>query len=163
MVCATVARRRSSWTSWRPSRGPVSTGSQTSASELALVCIPVLLEIADQRRAEVAVGLLAGEGGHVLPEDVKRLLSDANRAAIGRGVDQARAGQRLGARVERLVHRVGLDDFVAEQLGWRDSGLELPAREDCLPGEPVADRARQAQRGGAGDDPLLAGRQEEAA
>ena len=59
--------------------------------------------------------------------------------------------------------RVRLDDLVAEQLRGRDAGLELAPGEDRLARQAVADRARHAQRGGAGDDPLLARRQEEPA
>src|SRR4051812_14082705 len=151
----TVRRSRSSWSSRSRSREPVSTGSQTGASELALAGIPVFLEVADEGRAQVAVGLLPGEGRHVLAEDIERLLADAEGTAVGGRVDQPRAGQCLDPLAKRVIHRIRLDDLVAQQLGGRDAGLELAPGEDRLTGEAVADRARHAQWRGAGNDPLL--------
>ena len=60
-----------------PARGSCSAGLQITGSEAALVGVPVLFEVADERGAQVAIGLLAAEGGHVLPEDVERLRPDA--------------------------------------------------------------------------------------
>src|SRR5690348_1641835 len=78
---STVLRSRSSCSACSASRGSVSAGSQIS--DAALVRIPVLLEVANERWAEVAVRLLAREGGHVLAEDVERLLCDAHAAPVG--------------------------------------------------------------------------------
>src|SRR5437764_687098 len=58
-----VARNRSACNERSASRGSCSTGSNS-----ALVRIPVLLEVPDQGRAQVAVRLLAAIGGHVLTE-----------------------------------------------------------------------------------------------
>src|SRR3954470_9617884 len=117
----TVRRSRSSWSSRSGSRGPVSTGSQADASELALAGIPVLLEVADEGRAQVAVGLLPGEGRHVLAEDVERPLADAEGTAVAGRVAHPRAGHRLDPLAKRVIHRIRLDDLVAEQLGGRDA------------------------------------------
>src|SRR3954452_24059509 len=80
---ATVSRSRASW---RPASS--SRGARSIASELAVAGIPVLLEVADQRRAEVAERLLARVGGHVGAEEVQRLLARSQRAPVGGGVDQ---------------------------------------------------------------------------
>src|SRR5437763_9975833 len=102
---ATVARRRSSWRAFSSSRGSVSAAShmRPPRSEAAALSVPVLLAVAHERRAQMAVGLLARVGGHVLTEQVERLLPSADRAAVGRGIDQARAGQRGDPRIEGLL------------------------------------------------------------
>src|SRR5215475_8148346 len=58
---------------------------------LALVRAPVLLEVADQRRAVHAGGLLAGVHGQVAAEVVHRLLAEADGLAVGGRADHARA------------------------------------------------------------------------
>src|SRR6478735_316176 len=118
-IWAIVVRRRSSWRSSSSSRGRVSAGSQIFASEAAAVSVPVLLEVAHERVAEMAVGLLARVGGHVLAEQLDRLLPDPHRGPVGGGVDQSGAGQRGYAFVDGLVHLAGFDDLVADQLGVR--------------------------------------------
>ena len=72
--------------------------------------VPVLFEVADERRAEVTVRLLAAEGRHVLPEEVERLGADAQGAPVARGVHEARARQRLDAPA-------GFEDFFRELDG----------------------------------------------
>src|SRR3954470_1435164 len=129
---STVERSRESCSARSSSRGSVSAASQMTLSDAALVRIPVALEIAHQRRAQVAVGLLARIGGHVPAEHVERLLPHPDRAAVGRRVDEPRAGERLHARLNRRIHLVRLYGLVADQLGGRSPGLELEAREDRL-------------------------------
>ena len=53
--------------------------------------IPVLLEIPHECGAQVAVGLLAAERRHVLPEDVERLRADAQRAPVAGRIHEAGA------------------------------------------------------------------------
>ena len=126
------------------------------------MCVPVLFEVAHERGAEMAVGLLAAERGHVLPEDVERLCPDPQRAPVPGGVHEPRARQRLDAPGDRRVHLVGrLDHLVAEQVAVRRPRLELEAGEDRLPRQPVSHRPRQPQVGRAGEDPLLACREVE--
>ena len=60
-------------------RGRVSTASQIRGSVAAVGGIPVLLEVADQRRTQVAVGLLARVRGHVLAK--QRRPAPGRRAA----------------------------------------------------------------------------------
>src|SRR6185437_10745332 len=101
---AIVARRRSSWRLCSSSRASVSAGSQIFGfSETPAVSVPVLLEVAHERGTEVTVGLLVGVGGHVLAEQLDRLLPNPHRGAVCGGVDQARAGQGGDASVDSLV------------------------------------------------------------
>jgi hypothetical protein len=55
----------------------------------------MLLEIGDQRRAEMAVGLLAGIERTVLAEQVERLLAEPEGAAIADGANYAGAGESV--------------------------------------------------------------------
>src|SRR6187200_106191 len=73
-------------------------------SKATLVGVPVLFEVANERRAEVAVRLLAAEGRHVLPKEVERLGADAQGAPVARGVHETRARQRLDAPADGVVH-----------------------------------------------------------
>src|SRR3954452_17229063 len=127
-------------------------------SDRSLMRAPVLLEVADQRRAEVAPRLLAGVDAHVLPEDLERLLPDPQRAPVGDARHRARGRERARARLDRGVHLARLDDLVRQLLGG-----ELAPREDRLARAPVADEARQPQVRGAGDDALVARRERAAA
>ena len=72
------------------------------------------------------------------------LVSASTRAAIAR------------------VHLARLDDLVDQQIGVGLAGRPFAAGDDRLAGGAIADRARQAEVGGAGDDPLLAGGQVQA-
>src|SRR3954469_17389879 len=76
---ATVSRSRS--------RCSASSSSRDARSIASLVSTPVLLQVADERRAEVADGLLAGVQRHVLAERVERLLADAHRPPVGDAAD----------------------------------------------------------------------------
>src|SRR6476646_5594687 len=163
-ACATAssstpnaARSRARWSSRSSARGSRSAASQTTGSEAALMRVPVLLEVPHECGAQVAVGLLAAERRHVLPEDVERLRPDAQRAPVPGRIHEARAGERLDALRYGRVERGGrLDDLVAEQVAVRRAGLELQAGEDRLPSEPVTDRAGEPEVGRAGEDPLFA-------
>src|SRR4051794_38329989 len=112
----------------------------TTRSSASLVGTPVLLEVADQRRAEVARGLLAGVDGHVLAEDVERLLPDPERAPVGCPAHRAGARQLRRAALENRIHLAVLHDLVGELLR-----RELGAGQDRLTRAAVADEARQAQ------------------
>jgi hypothetical protein len=124
---------------------------------------PVALEVAHERRAEVAEGLLARvQRRHVRAKDVDRLLAEAQGAPVGPRIDEARARERLHAPRDRGVDLAGLDDLVAQKVAVGGAGLELAARQDRLARDAIADRARQPQVRGTGDDPLLARGQVEA-
>src|SRR5262245_37515088 len=129
-----VAYSRSRWSVRSSSRG--------RRSESALTSLPMLLEVAHERRAEVAVRLLAAERRHVPAKRVERLGADAQRTPVARRVDETGARQRLDARRDRRVHLLRrLDGLVAEQVAVRRAGLELETGEDRLAREPVSDGA----------------------
>src|SRR6516225_4600983 len=148
-----VSCRRSSWSSCSSPRGSVSAASQMPASEAAAVSVPVLLEVAHEGGAEVAIGLLARVGGHVLAEQVERLLAGPDRAAVRRGVDQPRAGQRGYALLDRLVDLFGVYYLVADLLCVGLAGSPGAAGEDRLARRAVAHGSPQAKVGSAGNDP----------
>src|SRR6516165_7371931 len=60
------------------------------ASGLAALRVPVALEICDQGRAEVAIGLLARIDGEIGAEHIERLLRDAGGAPVARRAHHAR-------------------------------------------------------------------------
>src|SRR3954454_25248862 len=104
----TVVRSRSRWSA--------SNSGRATRSIAALVGTPVLLEVADERRAEVAGRLLAGVDRHVLPERVQRLLADPQRPPVRDADDRAGARQLPGARFEPRVHLLRRDDLVGQAL-----------------------------------------------
>ena len=55
----------------------------------------MLLEIGDQRRAEVAVRLLAGTDREIAPEQIEWLCAHAEGAAIPDGTNGAGTGQTV--------------------------------------------------------------------
>src|SRR5258708_39847175 len=102
---------------------------RNAVSRLAIVRIPILFEIADQRRTEMAIGLLAGIHGHVAAKRVQRLLRDAQRAPVAHGAHGAGAGPPGNCALDRVVHRTGGAGFVTDQssrrAGARHSRLPL--------------------------------------
>ena len=62
---------------------------------------------------------------------------------------------------DRGIHFLGGDHLVADHSPFRCVGVEHALEEDGVARELDADEARQPQIGGAGDVPLLAGRQVE--
>ena len=50
--------------------------------DLSIMRVPLALEIGDQRRAEMAIGLVARVGGKILAKSVERLFADPDGAAI---------------------------------------------------------------------------------
>src|SRR3954453_8035301 len=121
--------KRSSWS--------VSSTVRGACSILTLMGAPVLLEVADQRRAEVADGLLAAVGRHVLAERVERFLADAQRFAIRDAGDRAGAREVVRGALDRRVHLPGREDVVRQLLGG-----ELAVRQDRLSCSAIADEAR---------------------
>ncbi len=66
--------------------------------------VPVSLEVGNQRRAEVAVRLLARVDRHVAAEGVEWFLFDAQRPPVAGGADHARAGEFLNKFFKLLVY-----------------------------------------------------------
>src|SRR5262249_28846732 len=130
----------------------VSSTVRGACSILTLMGAPVLLQVADQRGAEVAERLLAGVGRHVFAKGIQRFLTNAEGPPVRDAADRARARQVGGGALDRPVHLAGRDDVVGELLG-----CQLAVGEDRLAGAAVADEAREPQVRRAGDDPLVAG------
>src|SRR5579864_4038635 len=118
--------------------------------------VPVALEIGDQRRREVAIGLLARVNGGVAPKRIERLLADPDGAAVADGADGPSAGEPVDDAVDRGVHFGWWRDLVADQPAFGAVAIEAALVEDGLPRDAVADEARQAQIREAGNDSLLA-------
>src|SRR3989442_6075340 len=125
----------------------------------AALRIPVPFEVFDQRRAEVAVGLLERVQGEIAPEQIERLLRNAESAPVRAGADHARTGQPLHDALDRAVHVASRDHLVADQPPLGAVALEPALGHDRLARNAVPGEARQAQVGRAGDDALLAGGQ----
>ena len=81
--------------------GPRRGADRAAALNLALRRVPVLFQIGDQRRAEMAIGLLSGIDRHVAAERVERLFADAEGAPVAGGADHARAGEILDRARDR--------------------------------------------------------------
>src|SRR5258708_17931455 len=88
---------------------------RNAVSRLAIVRIPILFEIADQCRTEMAIGLLAGIHGHVAAKPVQRLLRDAQRAPVAHCTHGAGTAPRGNHTLDRIVHRTGGDGFVTDE------------------------------------------------
>src|SRR4051794_5773523 len=84
-------------------------------SALAVLRVPVALEVGDQRRAEVAIGLLAGVDGAIAAEIVERLLCHPEGAAVADRADRAGAGEAGDHALDRRIHLAGRRDLVADQ------------------------------------------------
>ncbi len=57
--------------------------------QFAFVSTPEALEVANERRRKVTIGLLARVNGHILSERIDRLLHDAYRLAIAGSVHRS--------------------------------------------------------------------------
>ena len=120
------------------------------------------LQVVNQRRAQVAAGLLTGIGRKILAKQIEGLLAGAQRAPVGGRVHETGVGQRLDPRLERPVHVPGFHHLVAEERRVRVTRGPLTAGENRLTGGAIPHEPGQAQVGRPGDDPFLAGGQEEA-
>ena len=120
---------------------------------------PVLLEVADQRGAEVADRLLAAVDRHVLAEDVERLLADPQRAPVGDAADRAGAGRgraRACARSPRPSRPAATISSASssgassrpERIAWRArrSPTKRGSRRFAAPGMIPSLRAGSVQR-----------------
>src|ERR1044072_8971715 len=94
---------------------PAYLGRKYEALHLPLLRVPVLFEIGDQRRAEVAIGLLARVDRHVAAELVERVLGHTKRATVAGRADDSSIGEPRHHAVERRVHLARRDDLVADR------------------------------------------------
>src|ERR1700757_1428255 len=99
--------------------------------------VPLALQIGDQRRAEMAIGLVAGVSGKIFAERIERFLADAQRAAVAHGADRTGTGQAGDDAVERRVHAARRRDLVADQVALRAVADELALVLDRLPRDAV--------------------------
>src|SRR5207249_4024019 len=98
----------------------------------AALRIPVPLEVLDQRRAEVAGGLLERVQGEIVTEQIERLLRDAERPPVRASAHDAGAGESFHYALDRAVH-VGLrNHFVADQSPFRAFAIEAALGHDRL-------------------------------
>src|SRR6516165_8743138 len=105
---------------------------------LAALRIPVAFEIADQRRAEMTMGLLARVDGKVRAEGVERLLRHAQGAPVARRAHHAGIGQSRHDAIERRIHLLGRNDLVAHKPAFRAVAFEPALVENGLPRNAVA-------------------------
>src|SRR3954451_5839685 len=115
-----------------------------------LARVPVALEVVDQRGTVEAVGLLAGIAAHVAPEEVERLLTLAQRLAVGDEARRAGADDLRGGRLDRLVHPISRQHGVGELKAPGAVCRERAVEEERLARRALADEPRQAQVGAAG-------------
>src|SRR5689334_5544372 len=90
----------------------------------AVLRVPVALEVRDQRRAEVAIGLLARIHCAVTAEIVERLLRHPKGAPVADRAHGAGAGQAGHDALDRGVHLAGGRDLVADQPALGAVALE---------------------------------------
>src|SRR5260370_8388505 len=93
-------------------------------SRLAALRVPIALEICDQRRTEVAIGLLARIDGKIGAEHLERLLRNPERAPVARRADRAGIGEPLDHALDGRIHVPGLDDLVAHPAAFRPVPVE---------------------------------------
>src|SRR5262249_30041465 len=114
-------------------------------SDLSVLRVPVALEVGDQRRAEVTIGLLARVNRGVAPEKVERLLAHSEGAAIADRADGARACEAFDDAVDCGVHLAGRRDLITNEAPFLAVTLQPALIEDGLSRHAIADEARQAQ------------------
>src|SRR5271170_2976759 len=129
------------------------------ASDLPVLRVPIALEVGDERRAEVTIGLLARVNGGIAAKEIKRLLANPEGAAVADGANGAGAGQPRDNALDRRIHFGGRRDLVADQaavgaIAGQSALIKNGLTRDAIAGEP-----RQAQIGEAWNDSFLAGRQ----
>src|SRR5882672_6774543 len=99
--------------------------------------VPMALEIGDQRRAEMAIGLLARVDRHIGAKSVERFLGDTKGPAVACGADHPGIGEAVDHPGDRRVHRRRLDDLVADKAAFGAVTVEPPSVHDRLPGYAV--------------------------
>src|SRR6516225_4428124 len=139
--------------SGRAARGPV--GSSGLRLRLAALRVPIALEIRDQGRAEVAIGLLARIDRAVRTEGVERLLAYAECAPVARRAHDPRSGQPRHHALDCRIHGVGLYDLVADEPSFRAVAFDPALILNSLSRDTVSGEARHPHVCGAGNDALL--------
>src|SRR5262245_15087150 len=131
-------------------------GNGAATSRLTRLRVPVTLQVADQRRTEVAIGLLARIDREVRAEHVEWLLSDADRPPVPGRATHAGIREPSSDALHGRIHGTDVNDLVANQPALRAVTFE-PAlvlnrlARDAIPGE-----ARQPHVCGPRNDTFLA-------
>src|SRR5262245_60161995 len=77
-----------------------------------VVGVPIALEVRNEGRAERTIGLVARIGRAIAPEQIKRLLADAQRAAIADRANRAGIAEAFDHVRKRSVDLVGPGNLV---------------------------------------------------
>ena len=101
------------------------------ASGLSVARVPVALEIGNQRGTEAAIRLITRIGRAVAAEQIKRFLTDAQRAAIADGAGRAGIGQALDRLRDGIVEIAGRDDLVADEPALGAVALDASLLHDA--------------------------------
>src|SRR6201988_52050 len=86
--------------------------------------IPVLLQVRDQGRAEVAVCLFPRIDRDIAAERVERLLPGAEGAPVARGADYAGPSELLHRAVYGIVDILRRDDLIADHAAFGARAVE---------------------------------------
>src|SRR5213076_625237 len=122
-VHATTLSRISATRLWRDA---------SSGLRPALVRAPITLEIGDQSRTEMAIGLLARVDRKVGAESIERLLGDAQRPPVPRRAYAARAGESRNNPLDRFIHGAGRHDLITDEPPLRAVAFEPPLIKNRL-------------------------------
>src|SRR5262249_4725260 len=96
-------------------------------SDFSLCGVPVLFQVGDQSRAEMAIGLLTAVDCHVAAEQIERLFADPNGTPVTGSADHARAGKVIDNLRKRLIDFVWRNDQVTDRTAFRRVAIESPA------------------------------------
>src|SRR5215813_7359868 len=135
------------------------TSPDIPVSDFPLRGVPMLFKIRDERRTEMAIGLLATINGHVAAKRVQRLFSDTKRATVARSADHAGTSEIFNHARDCGIHLARRHDEIADHPSFGTVALKTSAHQDCLPCRPGTDKTRQAKIRRPRDDALLARRQ----
>src|SRR5947209_8709192 len=85
------------------------------ASRPPALRVPVTLEVANEPRREMAIGLFARIDGEIVAEHVERFLADADGATVAGRAHHAGASEAGNHALDAGIHGAGLHDLVADE------------------------------------------------
>ncbi len=124
----------------------------------ALVGVPIAFQIGDQRRAEMARGLLACIDRHVTAKHIERLLGNAKGSPIAGGADHTRTGEAVDHLLQRSIDRRRRRDLIADETPFRRVAIDAPPVKDRLARDTIPGETPQPPIGGPREDAFLAAR-----
>src|SRR4029077_9027765 len=136
-------------------RSSSSSATFRDESDLPIPGVPIALEVGDERRAEVTIGLLARVNGGIAAKEIERLLTNSEGAAVADGADGPGACEPRDNAVKRRIHFGGGRDLVADQTAFGAVTGQSALVKNGLARNAIAGEPRQAQIGEAGNDSLL--------